>query len=71
MRHSRLLLACALLALAAPAAEAQQRDPVARLEAARAANPRSVAALRALGVAYYKADRFAEARTVLDQGTPA
>jgi TolB-like protein len=61
-----VLLVLGLLALAAPAAEAQ-RDPVARLEAARAANPRSVAALRALGVAYYKANRFAEARTVLDQ----
>lgn len=67
MRHSRLLLTCTLLALAAPAVEAQQRDPVARLEAARAANPRNVAALRALGVAYYKANRFGEARAVLNQ----
>lgn len=67
MRHSRFLFAALLLTLAAPAAEAQRRDPVARLEATRAANPRSVAALRALGVAYYKANRFADARAVLDQ----
>lgn len=67
MRHSRYLLAALFIALAAPALEAQQRNPIARLEAARAANPRNVAALRALGVAYYKANRFAEARTVLDQ----
>ncbi len=66
MRVSRSLLVLGLLALAAPTVEAQ-RDPVARLEAARAANPRNVAALRALGVAYYKANRFADARAVLDQ----
>lgn len=67
MRHTRLLFVALSLALAAPSAEAQRRDPVARLEAARTANPRSVAALRALGVAYYKANRFADARSVLDQ----
>lgn len=67
MRHSRFLFAALLLTFAAPAAEAQRRDPVTRLEATRAANPRSVAALRALGVAYYKANRFADARAVLDQ----
>jgi tetratricopeptide (TPR) repeat protein len=67
MRSTRVLIVCALFALAAPAVEAQQRDPIARLEAARAANPRNVAALRALGVAYYKANRFADASSVLDQ----
>lgn len=67
MRFVRPLMLSALLALAAPAAEAQRGDPIARLEAARAANPRNVRAVRALGIAYYKADRFAEARTVLDQ----
>lgn len=66
MRLTRALMVLGLLALTASAAEAQ-RDPVTRLEAARAANPRSVAALRALGVAYYKANRFADARNVLDQ----
>lgn len=67
MPHTRFLLAAVLLVLAAPAAEAQRRDPVARLEAARTANPRNVAALRALGVAYFKADRFAAARSVLNE----
>lgn len=66
MRLNRILLVLGLLAVAAPSAQAQ-RDPIARLEAAREANPRNVAALRALGVAYYKANRFADARTVLDQ----
>lgn len=67
MRLVRPLLVLAMLALATSVAEAQRRDPIARLEAARAANPRNVAALRALGVAYYKANRFAEALVVLDQ----
>lgn len=67
MRIHRPILGLILLALAAPAAEAQRRDPIARLEAARTADPRNVAALRALGIAYYKAERFADARSVLDQ----
>lgn len=67
MRAVRPLMLCLLLGLAAPAAEAQRGDPIAKLEAARAANPRNVRAVRALGIAYYKANRFAEARTVLDQ----
>lgn len=67
MRSVRPLLALILLALAAPVAEAQRADAISRLEAARSANPRNVAALRALGVAYFKADRFEDARTVLDQ----
>jgi TolB-like protein len=57
-----------LLLLLAPAADAQRagRDPIARLEAARDKSPGSVSALRALGIAYYKANRFEEARTVLE-----
>lgn len=66
MRLVRTLLTLMALALVAPAAEAQ-RDAISRLEAARAANPQNVAALRALGVAYYKANRFTDARTVLNQ----
>jgi TolB-like protein len=66
-RPLSLLFALALVLAAAPQAEAQRGgDPIAKLEAARAANPSNVAALRALGVAYYKANRFADARTVLD-----
>ena len=67
MRLVRPLLALVLLALAAPTVGAQRADAINRLEQARARNPQNVAALRALGVAYFKANRFAEARTVLDQ----
>ncbi len=66
MRYARPVLVLTLLALAVPTAGAQRADAVQRLEAARAANPSSVAALRALGVAYYKAGRYGDARTVLD-----
>lgn len=67
MRVVRPLLVLTLLALGAAPLAAQARDAIAKLEAERAANPSSVAALRALGVAYYKGQRFADARTVLDQ----
>ena len=63
----RSLLVGSLIALTVAPASAQGSDPIAKLEAARAKNPQNVAALRALGVAYYKAKRFADARTVLDQ----
>ncbi|MDX2183948.1 MAG: tetratricopeptide repeat protein [Gemmatimonadaceae bacterium] len=45
------------------------RDPnaaIARLEAARAKNPNATAAIRSLGVAYYSAKRYPEARAALD-----
>src|SRR5215211_4405484 len=42
-------------------------DNIARLEQSRAAQPKSVAVQRALGVAYFKAGRYAEARTALDE----
>lgn len=68
MRLVRPLLVGSLLALAVtPLAAQREANAVAKLEAARAANPSSVAALRALGVAYYKAQRYQDARTVLDQ----
>jgi len=70
MRRSsfvRSLLVGSLIALTVAPASAQGSDPIAKLEAARAKNPQNVAALRALGVAYYKAKRYEDARTVLDQ----
>ncbi|MCC7000667.1 MAG: tetratricopeptide repeat protein [Gemmatimonadaceae bacterium] len=67
MRIVRSLLVGSLIALTVATASAQGSDPIAKLEAARAKNPQNVAALRALGVAYYKAKRYADARTVLDQ----
>lgn len=60
----------ALVALAPPATAQQvvttSTAALAKLQIARAANPRSVAANRALGIWYYKANRFAEARAPLD-----
>lgn len=67
MRFARPMFALMLASLAAAPAAAQRADAIPRLEAARSRTPQSVAALRALGVAYYKAKRFADARTVLDQ----
>ncbi len=69
MRFVRTMVAVALCAgLAAPAAaQGTTGGAIARLEAARARNPQNVAALRALGVAYYKAQRWADARSVLDR----
>lgn len=68
MRLARPFASLLLLALAAAPAAAQARgDAIARLEAARARNPQNAAALRALGVAYYKAGRYADALPVLDQ----
>ncbi len=55
-----------LLLLAPMAVTAQGRDPISKLEAARTKSPRNVPALRALGIAYYKAKRYEDARTVLD-----
>ena len=67
MRLLRLLALTLLSGIAVPVA-AQQRsdDAIARLERNRTANPSSVAALRALGIAYYKRQRFADAGTVLN-----
>jgi tetratricopeptide (TPR) repeat protein len=67
MRFVRPLLALVLVTAATPLQAQRGRDPIPKLEAERAANPSNVAALRALGVAYHKAGRFEDARTVLDQ----
>ena len=72
MRPVRILFALVILAVAAPVLAAQRqagpnRDAVSRLETARNARPDNVATLRALGIAYYKAERFQDAHTVLDQ----
>lgn len=67
MRLARPFAALVLLTLASAPAVAQGSDAITRLEAARTRNPQNVAALRALGVAYYKAKRYADARPVLEQ----
>jgi tetratricopeptide (TPR) repeat protein len=67
MRGARPLLALVLLASAASAGRAQSAEAIARLEAARDAEPNNVAALRSLGIAYFKRERFADASSVLEQ----
>ena len=72
MRSHRLAasFAVALLAagLAAPAgAQAPTPANIPRLEQQRERSPAAVPTLRALGIAYYKAGRYADARTTLDK----
>jgi TolB-like protein len=68
MRSLRLSLAVLVALLAtASAASAQNDKAIARLEAARAARPNDAAVARSLGIAYYKQNKFTEARTHLDQ----
>jgi tetratricopeptide (TPR) repeat protein len=58
----------ALLLATACATSGQMRpDAVARLERNSAARPSDEGALRALGIAYYKTGRFADARTALSR----
>jgi TolB-like protein len=52
-------------ALSGCAASRIQEDPIARLEAQSAARPGAASTHRALGVAYYKNDRIADARREL------
>jgi TolB-like protein len=69
LRSTPAVLLVAAAASVAGCATGGARDPnaaVANLEAARQRNPRANAALRALGIAYYTAQRFPEARAVLD-----
>ena len=67
MRLLRLLAVTLVLGACTPPVTQQGGDDaIARLERARATSPGSVAALRALGVAYYKRQRFADAGTVLN-----
>lgn len=70
MRFVQLSVFTAGLALVAGTpslVRAQSAEAIARFEAARQADPSNVAALRSLGVAYYKGERFAEASAVLEQ----
>lgn len=67
MRSVRPLVLLVLATLLAAPVASQGSDAISKLEAARARNPQNVAALRALGVAYFKANRHQDAHTVLDQ----
>jgi TolB-like protein len=65
-RMTWLLLAAVPLSGCATGGARDPQAAVARLEARRARNPQATAALRALGIAYYSAQRFPEARPLLD-----
>lgn len=65
--HVCLLLAFCALALPAAAQQAKSNDVLTKLQREVAGSPGSVAANRALGIWYYRNQRFAEARTPLEQ----
>lgn len=68
MRLIRAVVAVALtLAAAGCASTGRTASGVARLEQARVARPNDAAVARSLGIAYYKAGKFAEARPHLEQ----
>jgi tetratricopeptide (TPR) repeat protein len=67
MRRSLPLLLLAGLAAATGCAPHNPGSAVARLEARRAVHPDAAATLRALGIAYYDAGRYADALRVLDR----
>src|SRR5206468_288222 len=46
-------------------AQRAKKDAVARLEKAEKASPRNAQVLRALGISYYRAERYADAKPVL------
>jgi len=61
------VLAGLLLTNACAVAISTSGDNISRLERASAAKPESEAAQRTLGIAYFQANRFAEARAALDR----
>src|SRR5205809_1003930 len=69
MTIRRVFGAWITLALATGCASVQMtpQASIARLEQQRAADPKSVPVMRALGVQYYKQQRYAEARAALTQ----
>ncbi len=67
------LALCLLAAACASGGARPSSDAISRLEAERVKSPNSAAALRALGIAYYQAQRYPEAREMLiaaDQALP-
>ncbi len=68
--RSFVILAAAMLSAAcATTRGGRGGENVARLERARREKPSSEPVARALGIAYYKADRFSDARAALEQAT--
>src|SRR5579864_8235813 len=62
-----ILFAAAIAATSCATASGGGTDGVARLEQARTASPSSEPVVRSLGIAYYEAKRYPDARTTLDE----
>ncbi len=62
-----LLLGASLSAVGCATTISGSAESITRLERARAADPRSPSAQRALGIAYFRANRYADARAALEQ----
>ncbi len=70
MRRVRTFAMAAAAAFVAACATARGGgENITRLEQQRSARPGSESVLRSLGIAYFKANRFADARTVLDEAS--
>lgn len=65
-RRSLLMLSLAVLLGGCASMGAAGPEGIARLEQTRAAQPNSASANRALGIAYYQANRYADARRALE-----
>jgi tetratricopeptide (TPR) repeat protein len=66
-RLRSLVALTAVFASACATAISGSAESITRLEAARSANPGSEEAVRNVGIAYFKAGRYTEARTALQQ----
>jgi tetratricopeptide (TPR) repeat protein len=72
MRLARtMIVAGALAASGCATVRPGHGENIARLEQARAANPQSQTVQRSLGIAYFKAKRYDEARRALQEATSA
>ena len=71
MRFVNIVGAIGVIAVAGACATVARpgRNNIAQLEKARDANPRSLGALRALGIAYYKNERYKDALDVLKKAS--
>ena len=71
MRFVRPILVAVAVGLAMPSIALAQGNTagIAKLEKKRASRPNDAAVARSLGIAYYKANRFTDARTHLDAAT--
>jgi TolB-like protein len=65
--RSLIVVGSAALAIGCASSGQMNADGLSRLERARATKPNDASVARALGIAYYKANRFTDARPLLEQ----